>query len=205
MSSSKVIESFKKICNAEATQAIAYFYFEFNDTGKQGVQNFVSSLIVQLCNQLPDLPHELEDLHSKCRNGQQIITLQKLTTILKNLIPSFTNVYIIVDAIHECPKSGDQRDELLAVALDISRSGSQLLVTSRLEIDIAEAFKSEANISIDKMLVEADITLHVANELATDVRLRKWSSDIKADIEKTLVEGSNGMQAFIAHRNLTED
>jgi hypothetical protein len=132
---------------------------------------------VQLCHQLPDLPQELEDLHSKCRNGQQIITRQKLTTILKNLIASFTNVYIIVDAIDECPKRGDQRDEILAVVLDISRSGSQLLVTSRLEIDIAEAFKSEASISIDKMLVEADITLHVANELATDVRLRKWSSE----------------------------
>jgi hypothetical protein len=112
---------------------------------------------------------------------------------LKNLIASFTNVYIIVDAIDECPKTDDERDELLAVVLEISHSGSQLLVTSRLEIDIAEAFKLEAKISIDKVIVGADIKLHIANELATDIRLRKWSSDIKDDIEKTLVEGSNGM------------
>jgi len=125
-------------------RGFAYFYFDFNDSEKQNVQSFVSSLIVQLCRQLPELPEELEDLHSKCHNGQQILTVQRLTTALKNMIGSFRSVLIVVDALDECPKSTEERDELLGIMMDISRSGYQLLVTSRMETDIADAFKSEA-------------------------------------------------------------
>jgi len=191
--SSTIIEYLRSSSDMEAKSAVAYFYFDFNDAEKQGVQSFVSSLIVQLCRQLPELPEELEDLHSKCNSGQQILTLQRLTAALKNLMASFRSVHIVVDALDECPKGGGERDELLKVVLDLSYSGFQLLVTSRREMDIAETFKSEASISIGKEFVEADSKLHVANELTKDKRLDRFASDVKSDIERTLLEESNGM------------
>ncbi|KAH6677075.1 hypothetical protein B0J14DRAFT_506370, partial [Halenospora varia] len=195
--SSTIIESLREECNNNPGDAISYFYFDFNDAEKQGTQSFISSLIVQLCQRLKDVPGDLMELHDKCETGQQIVTLPRLTTILKNTAHSFTDTYIVIDAIDECPRNDDGRNELLTTILDIKRSGLQVLVTSRFETDIEEAFSSELSISIDKGLVDADIQLHVANELATNAKLKKWSSDIKDDIMKTLLKGSNGMFRWV--------
>lgn len=89
--SSTIIESLMEECNNNPGDAISYFYFDFNDAEKQGTQSFISSLILQLCQRLKDVPGDLMELHDKCETGQQIVTLPILTTILKNTKHSFTD------------------------------------------------------------------------------------------------------------------
>src|SRR5438270_5950845 len=57
--SSTVIEHMKAYSSSKPKHAVSYFYFDFNDTEKQNATNCASSLIAQLCSQVPDLPEKL--------------------------------------------------------------------------------------------------------------------------------------------------
>ena len=196
--SSTIIEHRKEHCDLKSGFALAYFYFDFNDIEKQEVSTFMSSLIAQLCNQVVDIPEQLKGLYKRCNNGRQKATICELKMTLSRIIKDLEDVFIIIDALDECSKNGE-RGELLEFITEIkawSSSNIHLLVTSQLELDIKETLTpllTSQAISIQGAQVESDIKVHVASQLAVDPRLKRWSSDIKTEIEKTLTAGANGM------------
>jgi len=178
--------------------ALAYFYFDFNDTESQKVSNLVSSLLAQLCNKLDDLPEQLKVLYKECSEGQWRATMLELKKMLLLMVRDLEDVFIIIDALDECPKDNERR-ELLKLIRDIkswSLPNLHLLGTSRQELDIKDELTpllTSLAIPIQGFEVESDIKLYIASELATDSKLRKWSSDVKVEIENTLAAGANGM------------
>jgi hypothetical protein len=178
--------------------ALAYFYFDFNDTESQKVPTLVSSLVAQLCSKRDDLPEQLTGLFKECKESQRRATMRELKAILSLSVRELEDVFIVIDALDECPK-GDERGELLRLIGDTkswSLPNLHLLATSRKEPDIEDELTpllTSVAIPIQGSEVESDIKLYIASELATDSKLRKWSSDIRAEIENTLAAGANGM------------
>ena len=115
------------------------------------------------------------------------------------IIEALGHVFIVVDALDECPQNGD-REQLLAMISDMtSRSLDNLhvLVTSRREPDIEEALLSLLTvpaISLQGPQVDLDIKLHISSQLSADPRLKKWSKETKAKIENALTVKADGMQ-----------
>ena len=178
--------------------ALAYFYFDFNDTEKQKVSNLVSSLLAQLCNKLDNLPEQLKELYKRCNDGQQKAAIRELGAMLSLTLKSLNDVFVVIDALDECPKDGERGDflKLIREIKSWSLLNLHLLVTSRQELDIEEALThllTDKATPIQDSEVESDIKLYIASELATDPKLRKWSSDVKEEIENTLAAGANGM------------
>jgi hypothetical protein len=190
-------------CNSKPSFAFAYFYFDFNDTEKQNAINFVSSLIAQLCSQIVDLLEKLKELYKRCNNGKHKVDMSDLKAVLKlfAVAEELHDFFIVADALDECPKNGERelRNELLGLIIEMnswSPSNIHLLVTSRQELDIKEILTpllTTSAISIQGSEVEADIKKHIENQLATDPKLKGWSSDLKTHIERTLVKGASGM------------
>lgn len=195
--SSTIVEHMKQHCEKPGF-ALAYFYFDFNDAEKQRVSNLVSSLLAQLCNKLDDLPEQLKVLYKGCNEGQQRAAMRELKTMLSLVVKNLEDVFIVVDALDECPKDGE-RGELLELIREIeswSLSNFHLLVTSRQEPDIQGALTpllTSIAIPVQGSEVESDIKLHIASELATDSKLRRLPDGVKAEIENTLAAGANGM------------
>ena len=100
---------------------IAYFYFDFNNDVKQNVTNCLSSLLGQICHQSGLVLEALHKLHKKCSDGCQTPALHDLTEVIRIYATGndLQNIYIVLDALDECPK-GDLRDELLSLIKDIS-------------------------------------------------------------------------------------
>jgi hypothetical protein len=107
--SSTIIEHLKMYCDSKLGLAIAYFYFDFNDIKKQNVVNCVSSLIAQLCSQVVDLPDKLKELYKRCNNGSQKPAMHDLRGALAlfAVTKELNDVFIILDALDECPKNGE--------------------------------------------------------------------------------------------------
>jgi hypothetical protein len=108
------------------------------------------------------------------------------------------DVFIVIDALDECAKGGE-REELLALIEEIhawSLLNIHLLVTSRPEPDIKAVLmplvESQA-ISIQGSQVASDINLHIRDQLSADPKLKRWPSEVKAEIEKALEAGAKGM------------
>jgi hypothetical protein len=154
-------------------------------------------VLAQLANQKQIIPDSLQSLYNGYQHGQPpTADLRKaLQSVLK--LPGQT--FIIADALDECPSNGTERVELCELLTEFSRwalPNLHILVTSRREPDINEALSTLVTfppIYIQSEQVDADIRLHVRTKLANDPRLKKWSLQIKKEIEDTLVEGADGM------------
>ncbi|MCJ1352896.1 MAG: hypothetical protein MMC33_002880 [Icmadophila ericetorum] len=175
---SKIIEHVKAACDRMPDSALACFYFDFNDIEKQKVSPLVSSLIVQLCNQVVKIPEELDKIFEKCQVGDHEASSQELEIILFSLVKAFGSMFIVFDALDECPKDGEREDllDLLAKIKICSPSNVHVLVTSRPEVDIKDALQDLTTypvISIQGSEVAADIRKHFSNELSKHKHLRK--------------------------------
>lgn len=190
-------------CKSKSSLAIAYFYFDFNDVEKQNATNCISSLIAQLCSETVDPPEMLKDLYKRCNEGKQKADLHDLLAVLRlfAVADELQDLFIVLDALDECPKDDEKesRNELLDFITEVkswSSSKIHLLVTSRPEPDITEKLApllTAPAISIEGSEVKGDIKKHIKSQLATHPKLKAWSADIKAHIERTLAEKANGM------------
>jgi len=86
---------------------------------------------------------------------------------------------IIIDALDECPSYNKERTQLFAVLKVFSTwilPNLHILVTSRREPDIVEALTplvTSPPVCIQSEQVDANIRLHVKNQLANNPKLKK--------------------------------
>ena len=111
-------------CTLKTNLAIAYFYFDFNEPGKQNATSFVSTLIAQLCNHLAELPEELTKLYKTCNNGTQVAALYSLQAALFEVAKKLDTVFIVADALDECPNDRNLRVDLLELIETMSTQSS---------------------------------------------------------------------------------
>ena len=98
-----------------------------------------------------------------------------------------------MDALDE----SSEREILLKTVTQelISFDNVNILVTSRKERDIEEWLDdaADAKVSLEGQKIGNDIRLHVQKCLENDKRLKKWPSNLKQEIQDTLVQQADGM------------
>lgn len=198
-SSSTVIDHLQAHCMDDGKSALAYYYFDFNEPTKQKAANFLSSIIAQLCFQSSVLPDGVRRLYQRCNNGNQRPTSEDLLTALMGSLEGFEDAFVVADALDECPKDNNEREELLKILKIMhgwQNSGLHLLTTSRRETDIESALAPLLflpAISIGSAQVDADIKVYVKSELEALSKQKRWPRDLVIEIEETLVRGATGM------------
>ena len=85
---------------------MAFFLFDFKDTGKQDARALLSSLIFQLSNQSDDLKNVLLRFYVD-HDGMQQPSIGALTHCLEDMlrVPEELPIYLIIDALDECPNT----------------------------------------------------------------------------------------------------
>jgi hypothetical protein len=172
---------------------MAYFYFDF--TNKDTPPDVVfRSLIEQLTVQSTTIPHVLEALFSKNVGARRSVAQEELMSTLKTIIASFQAVYIVFDALDECP----ERSKFLAAIQDIHNwelDTLHLLATSRKERDIEDTLCGLVSheVPMDEKLIDVDIRLHVLTTIEDDTKFRMFSPVEKGMVMTTLIEGAHGM------------
>ncbi|KAF8509947.1 hypothetical protein JB92DRAFT_466863 [Gautieria morchelliformis] len=193
---STIVEELSRHCRSDPLLAMASFYFDFNnkDTPPDAV---LRSLIAQLSVQCASTPHALESLFSK--TGQDGAPGQEdLMSTLKTIISGFQAMYIVFDALDECP----ERSRFLAVIREIHGwefGLLHLLATSRKERDIEEALSGliSQEVRMDENLVDGDIRVHVSRTLEDDIKFRMCTAEEKEKMMAALMEGAHGMFRWV--------
>jgi hypothetical protein len=182
---------------------MAYFYFDFKDTGKQDLRALLSSLLVQLSNQSNrcfDTLCVLYHAHFKYNKPSEDSLVECLKTMLT--ISGEVPIYLILDALDECPNvsgTSSARENVLALVKDLvelRRPNLHLCITSRPEEDIRTALEPLATqqLSLDNQIGhKQDITDYVTFVVRSDRVMQRWGDeDRDAAIEK-LTEKADGM------------
>src|ERR1700746_2036876 len=102
--SSAIIQDIKGM-RAAGLATMAYYYFDFRDEKKQDRYGLLSSLVSQLSAELDSCYELLSRLYSDNAGGTRKPTSMELTECLKDMlsIPEQGPIYIIIDAVDECP------------------------------------------------------------------------------------------------------
>ncbi|EMD37418.1 hypothetical protein CERSUDRAFT_123391 [Gelatoporia subvermispora B] len=202
---SAIIEDIKRICRVQPKSVLAYFYCDFRDSAKQRIHGLLSYLILCISTKtrLDCCTSILNDLYTKNDIGGQQPTEFELIECLKKMLKQAVDysLYIIVDALDECPASGvfSPRRQILDLITRIMGwriSNIHICLTSRPEPDIKDALGrlSPLTISLHEESGQAhDIAAYVRYIMESNPRFGHWRAEDKALAVQVLSEKADGM------------
>jgi len=201
--SSAIVKDIENLCKA-GSALMAYFFFDVKDNEKQTPRNMIPSLLTQLSarsNHCRDILYHLYSTHSR---GAQMPTDGVLTEYLKNMlsIPCQVPIYIILDAIDECPNNPgvpSPREEVLELVeklISLRIPNLRLCITSRPEMDIRTSLELLKPLLVslhDELGQKQDIIEYIRATIYSDRSIRKWREEDKELVIKLLSGRADGM------------
>jgi hypothetical protein len=185
---------------------MAYFYFDFRDVDKQSRRNLLPSLLVQLSTCSDAFCDILSRLYEAHDNGARQPSDKALTQCLKEMLtlPDQGPVYLIMDALDECPDTSDvpsAREQVLDLVKDLvglRLPNLRICVTSRPEVDISDALESLASQTVslqDELGQKKDIADYVRSVVysGSGKFMKRWRKRTKKHVIETLSERADGM------------
>jgi hypothetical protein len=183
---------------------MAYFYFDFRDANKQNRRDLLPSLITQLSSRSDRCFDTIYHLYLTHDNGAQRPSEDALIRCLKDMftLPDQHPVYIIIDALDECPNTSglpsprEQVLDLLKEFVELSLPNLHLCVTSRPELDIRLALEplTSRRVSLHEEIGQkTDIVEYVTSVVQSDPKMRRWRDEDKNLVIETLSERADGM------------
>jgi hypothetical protein len=184
--------------------SLAFFYCEFKNDQKRDRRPLLSSLLVQLCDQSDAYCNVLSELYSAHYRGSQDSCDFALTQCLKSMLtlPGQAPVYIVIDAIDECPNTTSvpsPHDTVLGLVEELVHlqvPNLRICITSRLEADIHSVldpltfrFMSLHNESGQLQ----DIADYIRSVVDTDSKMQKWKPADKKLVIEVLTKKADGM------------
>jgi hypothetical protein len=201
--SSTIIEEIE-VMQKSGLASLAFYYYDFREGQKKDLRGLLSSVLFQLCDQSDSYHDTLSIFHSAHRRGAQNPSDDELLLCLKDLLelPRQAPVYLIIDALDECPNTSaipSPREEVLTLLKHLIESrlaNLRLCVTSRPETDIKVVLEPLASLSIsihnERGQME-DIENYIRSVVNTDPKNRKWKQEDKQAVIDVLIERADGM------------
>jgi hypothetical protein len=201
--SSVIVEEIK---NIGESAVMVYYYFDIRDTTKRTIRGLLTSVVMQLADASDECRDILSKFHTECKYGSEQPSEPALAQCLERMLGSLRQVpvYIIVDALDECPdnigvpsaraKVLDFMDGLVKA----NHSNLFICLTSRPEQDISDVFNpltSESRrVSLhDENGQKEDISNYLRHFVRTDKDMRRWREEDKQFVINALSERAGGM------------
>ena len=206
--SSAIIQHIMELRDA-GKATLAYFYFDFQDKEKQNVRSVVASLLVQLSAYSKPCCNVIYRLYSSYGKGMQQPSNRIMIDCLKEMLADVAQpIFIIMDALDECPESGlpTPREVVLNLLKDLVHLHLQvphlhIFVTSRPEVDIQNKLKPLAVNAISlhnesrKKLV---VSNYVSSAVSSDEQMMQWRDEDRKLVIHELTERADGMYVYFS-------
>ena len=200
---SAIIEDIEGM-HAAGLATMAYFYFDFQDVKKQDRYGLLSSLTLQLSAESDSCYNILFQLYSDSARGTRKPTIKALKKCLTDMLslPGLGPLYILVDALDECPNSSGTPSaregvlELIEELVHLKLSNVHLCVASRPEIDIRRVLEPLTSLQVslhDEIGQKDDIIAYIKSVVRSDKRMRKWTEEDQNLVIDTLSQKADGM------------
>ena len=186
--------------------SLAFFYCDFRKEEKTGLRGLLSSLLAQLCHQSDPYCDVLSKFYSEHAKGLRRPSDDSLGGCLKDLLnlPGLAPVYIIVDALDECPNASTTsvrsfRAEVLNLLKEVIDSrfpNLRICVTSRPEADIKKVLDPliPRRVSLhDETGQKRDIEEYIKSVIDTHPKNSSWKEEHKKLVIDVLTKKAGGM------------
>jgi hypothetical protein len=201
--SSTIIENLDAMRKA-GLASLGFFYCDFREDDKRDLRGLLSSLLAQLCHQSDSYCDTLFKFYSDHVNGLRRPSDDALVGCLKSILklPKQAPVYLVVDALDECPNIPSLRSpraKVLNLIEELIKSkfpNLRICVTSRHETDIKNVFGPLYFRSIslhDQREQKWDIEGYIKSVINGHANNRGWGEEHKRLVIDVLTEKADGM------------
>lgn len=186
-------------CALQENIAICFAYYNYRTPELKDPSKIIAALVKQLCRKRDTISPWLLKFKHDSLDPSIAGTQESLLRLVEEL--ELEKVYIVIDALDECPE--EERHRIIGIISEVMKalSGARIFITSRRESDILRAFEecSTPTIQIQADNVAADIERFVCDEVK---KLRKGYHGKKLHITndflverviKTLTQKAEGM------------
>jgi hypothetical protein len=205
LASSSIIQDIVAMQKA-GLASLAFFYCDFREEEKNDLRGLLSSLLVQLCHQSDSYCDILFKFYSEHAEGSRHPSDDELARCLTNLLklPGRAPVYVIVDALDECPKKNtfavlSPRAKVLDLIEELIKSqfhNLRVCVTSRPERDIKYALDPLTFRTVflhDEGGQKGDIEGYIESVIYKHPNNRRWKAEQKRQVVDVLTAKADGM------------
>ena len=183
---------------------MAYFYFDFRDEKKKHRHNLLPSLLVQLAEQSIPCCDIMSPVYLTHGNGRQPPSDDVLMDCLKDMLSASAQqpIYIIMDAIDECPDTSGVRSPRAQVLsfiqelVELRLGNLHICITSRPDIDICKRIEPLTSLRVslhNQAGHRKDIAKYIRSEADLIAHHKRWLDGDRELVIETLSEKADGM------------
>ena len=185
---------------------IAYLYCDFRRPHEQTLGNLLLSLLRQLVQRQPSVPDIIRVLHDRYKDKPLQPLLNEIIRALNSVTALYSRVFIIVDALDECPKHDKCRARFLSEIFDLqAKTGANLFVTSRDIPEIRELFAG--SLSVEIRASDKDLGVYLDGNMsqlpAFDGRSLELREELKTEVKTEIIKAVDGMYVSASKRKKT--
>ena len=168
---------------------VAVMYCNYKEKDTQTLENLMASLWRQLVHRRP-ISTKAKDVHKKHEERRTGPSIGEVMEVLRSEIGSYSKskVFIVVDALDECP---DQVRQGLLAQLGALLPSVQLMITSRPHIS-----PEFSPMELEVRASDEDLRRYVDARMVRDCRLAKLlegREKLRKDIRRHVVDNAKGM------------
>jgi hypothetical protein len=167
-------------------------YCDYKDQARQTALELVAILVKQLAARKTELPQQLVDLYGQLDMQQKRPDLGQLKSLLLFLCSTFTQTFVLVDALDECNALSVRRP-FLSVLQALHEVSVKTFITSRPNPeDIKTQLCQVPQVKI--VANESDIKKYIKEKTeANQVFMRRITPDLEEQIIDTIAGRASGM------------
>jgi hypothetical protein len=207
VASSSIIHDIQADVDANIA-SLAYFYCDFRDHKKQSFDDFLSSLLVQLCAQSEPCCDVLSSVYSTHARGSRRPTNETMKRCLIDMLKCLVQepAYIVVDALDECPGTPglpSPRATLLGLIqelIDLHNSNLHICVLSLLDPEVEFVLYPLAPRRVclhEESGHSQDIIRYLRWMLSTHPKMKGWKASDKEVAINTLFRKAEGVYVIL--------
>ncbi|KAL2841282.1 hypothetical protein BJY01DRAFT_236447 [Aspergillus pseudoustus] len=176
----------------EATIAVAYIYCSYQRRDEQKAEYLLASLLKQLAQRLPSLPGNLESLILRSRDYRTRPSFEEIVGALRSVAAAFSRIFIIVDALDECPVADGCLSRFLSEIFLLQRlREASIFATSRPLPEITGRFKESITLQI--RATEEDVRSYLDGQIFRLPRFLTDSPSLQEETKTAIIQAVNGM------------
>lgn len=174
------------------TIGVAYIYCNYKAQADQTATSLLAAILKQLMQAQSSIAEpvaRLYDHHAKRRTKP---SLEEVFTALQSVSANYSSVYVVVDALDECPDKDRARSQLLARLRSLQQNiDLHLMVTSRFIPDIEVEFRSMPRLEV--RVSDADVKHFVAGQMDRLPKCVQRDDELQDLVQDKIVQAVDGM------------
>jgi hypothetical protein len=171
---------------------VAYLYYNYKRQAEQTTLHMLAAILKQLVQDRPSIAQPLLSLYSDHQVRRTRPNLGETFNILQSVLASYSKVYVVIDALDECPQRDGTRRQLLELCRNLQgQTDLRLMATSRHIPDIVQEFKDIPQLEVRAS--DADVKRFVVGKIGQLANCVRQDGDLQKLVQNKIVEAADGM------------